>query len=114
MGENQNYVARNVLTSIDSSTQTTPSYWVNSKTGVNYPLAVRIPPYRFERISDVLNLPVSNNDGTPIKLTNLTQYKIGETANVINHYNILPTYDIFLNVQNRDLSTLEDEYSTVQ
>ncbi len=105
MGINQDFVARNILTSLDSSTQTTPSYWVNSKTGVNYPLAVRVPPYRFESVSDVLNLPVSNSDGTPIKLTNLTQYKIGKTANVINHYNILPTYDIFLNVQNRDLGS---------
>lgn len=105
MGVNQDFVARNVLTSLDSSTQTTPSYWVNSKTGVNYPLAVRIPPYRFEKVADVLNLPVSNSDGTPIKLTNLSQHKIDKTANVINHYNILPTYDIFLNVQDRDLGS---------
>ena len=113
MGINQDYVARNILTSLDSSTQTTPSYWVNSKTGVNYSLAVRVPPYRFEQVSDVLNLPMSNNDGTPIKLTNLTQYKIGKTTNVISHYNILPTYDIFLNIQDRDLGSTYNEINSI-
>ena len=113
MGVNQDYVARNILTSLDSSTQTTPSYWVNSKTGVNYSLAVRVPPYRFEQVSDVLNLPMSNNDGTPIKLTNLTQYKIGKTTNVISHYNILPTYDIFLNIQDRDLGSTYNSVNSI-
>ncbi len=113
MGVNQDYVARNILTSLDSSTQTTPSYWVNNKTGVNYSLAVRVPPYRFENVSDVLNLPVSNNDGTPIKLTNLSQYQIGKTTNVISHYNILPTYDIFLNVQDRDLGSTYNAINSI-
>lgn len=93
------------MTSLDSSTQTTPSYWVNPKTGVNYSLAVKVPKFRFNTISDVLNLPISNNNGTPIKLTNLTDHKIGKTTNVISHYNILPTYDIFLNIQDRDLGS---------
>lgn len=105
MGVTQNTVAGNILTSLDSSTQTTPSYWVNSKTGVNYSLAVRVPPYRFNTVSDVLNLPISNNNGTPVKLTNLSEYQIGKTTNVISHYNILPTYDIFLNLQDRDLGS---------
>lgn len=113
MGVNQDYVARNILTSLDSSTQTTPSYWVNSKTGVNYSLAVRVPPYRFEQVSDVLNLPISNNDGTPVKLTNLTQYKMDKTINVITHYNILPTYDIFLNIQDRDLGSTYNAINSI-
>jgi len=105
MGVNQDWVARNILTSLDSSTQTTPSYWVNPKTGVNYSLAVKVPNYRFKTVSDVLNLPVSNSNGIPVKLANLSDHKIGKTTNVISHYNILPTYDIFLNIQDRDLGS---------
>ena len=113
MGANQDLVARNILTSLDSSTQTTPSYWVNPKTGVNYSLAVKVPSYRYNSISDVLNLPVSNNSGTAIKLSNVSSHKIGRTTNVITHYNILPTYDIFLNIQDRDLGSTYNEVNKV-
>lgn len=105
MGTTQEQTAKNVLVALDSSTQTTPSYWVNPKNGVNYPLTVRVPVRSFKTVSDVLEVPVSNNSDGLVKLNNVTAFKTGKTVNVVNHYNIAPSFDIFINIQDRDLGS---------
>lgn len=106
MGYSQDNIARDILTSLDSSTQTTPSYWVNTKTGVNYTLALRVPPYRFTNFQDVMNIPIGNVNNAPVKFGNVANISNTRTVNVVNHYNILPTYDIFLNIEDNDLGSV--------
>lgn len=113
MGQSEDDVIRNILTSLDSSTQTTPSFWVDTVSGVNYTLAVRVPPYRFSNFYDITNLPVNNINGVSEKLVNTGILKRSVTANVINHYNIQPVYDIFINVENSNLYSVNKKVQKV-
>src|SRR5207245_305862 len=48
VGLTQRDVAQNLLVSLSSSFQTSPTFWVNPKNGVNYSLAVMSPQYRVQ------------------------------------------------------------------
>lgn len=53
LGLSQQDVSASVLTSLSSSFQTSPSFWVNPKNGVNYTVAVQTPLYRTRTVDDV-------------------------------------------------------------
>jgi len=113
MGQSEDDIIKNILTSLDSSTQTTPSFWVDPVSGVSYTLAVRVPPYRLSNFYDITNLPVNNINGVSEKLVNTGILKKSVTANVINHYNIQPVYDIFLNIEDSNLYSVNKKVQKV-
>ncbi len=104
VGLTQRDVANNVLISLASSGQAAPSYWLDPKNGVSYLVAVQTPQYQVGSLADINNTPLSS-PGHPqtILLSNLARMERGTAAQVINHYNVQPVFDIYANVQGRDL-----------
>ena len=58
-GLTQRDVANNVLTSLSSSGQASPNYWLSPKTGVNYLVAVQTPTNQMDSLEAVGNTPIS-------------------------------------------------------
>ena len=46
-------------------------------------------------------------------LSNVAQYKRGTTAAVVNHYNVQPVYDVYANVQDRDLGSFSKDVAKI-
>ena len=104
LGLTQRDVASSLLTSLSSSFQTSPSYWMNPKNGVNYLVAVQTPTYKINSIDDVANLPITTNKlNKPELLSNLAKIGRSTTSALISHSGIQPVFDIYLNTQDRDL-----------
>ncbi len=102
----QQTVASSLLISLSSSGQTAPSYWLDPANGVNYTVAIQTPQYKMSSVGDLFNTPV-NTAGTPTELLgNVATMGRGVAAQVINHYNVQQTYDVYANVSNRDLGGL--------
>jgi CzcA family heavy metal efflux pump len=112
-GLTQRDVANDVLTSLSSSGQTAPNYWLNPKTGVNYVVAVQTPPEKIASLADVQNTPITGNTPTPQLLSNLTTVKRGKSVAVVNHYNVQPLFDIYANTQGRDLGGVAQEIDQI-
>jgi CzcA family heavy metal efflux pump len=108
-GLTQRDIANDVLTSLSSSGQTAPNYWLNPKTGVNYVVAVQTPPEKIGSLADVQNTPITGNTPTPQLLSNLTTVRRGKSVAVVNHYNVQPLFDIYANTQGRDLGGVAQE-----
>jgi multidrug efflux pump subunit AcrB len=107
LGLTQRDVANGVLVSLSSSLQTTPIWWINPQNGVDYPVVVQTPEYRVDSTSTLMQTPFRPASGTTSQiLSNVAQYQRGTTAAVVNHYNVQPLYDIFANVQDRDLGSV--------
>jgi multidrug efflux pump subunit AcrB len=52
----------------------------------------------------ILNTPIHSSNGKSTQmLSNLAQATRGVTDQVVNHYNVQPLYDVYANVQDRDL-----------
>src|SRR5436305_3780293 len=63
VGLTERDVASNLLVSLSSSAQTTPTFWLNPANGVTYPLAIMTPQYKMDSLQALLNTPVSGGAG---------------------------------------------------
>ncbi|MCA3776378.1 MAG: efflux RND transporter permease subunit [Burkholderia sp.] len=109
-------VAQNMLISLSGSSQTTPSFWINPRTGVQYPLQIQTPQYNISSVDDLLGTPISasGRTGMPLQLLgNLVQMRSVASPAVITHYNIRPAIDVYVSVEGRDLGAVAGEIDRI-
>jgi multidrug efflux pump subunit AcrB len=104
-GFSQRDVANSVLISLSSSGQTAPNQWVNPTNGVNYQVSVQTPQSKVDSMDALGHTPITTGNGGSIQLLNNL---VGEmhrslTTSLVNHYNVQPVFDVFANVDQRDL-----------
>ena len=102
-GFTQLNVASNLLVSLSGSFQTTPSFWLDPKTGVTYSVVAQTPQYAAASLSDLEHtIPIVQGRATEI-LGDVGSPHRGAGMAVVSHYNIQRAVDIFGSVQDRDL-----------
>ncbi|MCL9848028.1 efflux RND transporter permease subunit (plasmid) [Ralstonia solanacearum P673] len=108
-------VAQNLLVSLSSSFQTSPTFWLNPVNGVVYQVAVQSPQYRVDSLDALLRTPVAGagggatQPGGPQLLGNLVQVRPAVQPQVVSHYDITPVVDVYAAVQGRDLGAVAKE-----
>jgi multidrug efflux pump subunit AcrB len=107
LGLTQKDVANSLLISLSSSTQIAPNFWIDPKNSVDYPVSVMTPQYRVDSTAELLRTPIhaSGRTGSQL-LTNVGGLERDTTASVVNHWNVQPLYDVYANVQDRDLGAV--------
>ncbi|XXX38409.1 efflux RND transporter permease subunit [Sorangium sp. So ce117] len=105
LGLSQRDVASDVLVSLSSSGQTSPTYWLD-KRGVQYLVAVQTPQYAMGSIDDVNATPLSTGDGRPQLLSNVASMSRATGPANITHYNVARTFDVQANVDGTDLGSV--------
>ncbi|MGK3991002.1 efflux RND transporter permease subunit [Sorangium sp. So ce136] len=105
MGLTQRDVASDVLVSLSSSGQTSPTYWLD-KRGVQYLVAVQTPQHAIGSFDDVNATPLSTGDGRPQLLSNVASLSRGTGPANITHYNVARTFDVQANVDGTDLGSV--------
>jgi multidrug efflux pump subunit AcrB len=113
LGLKQQDVANDTLMSLSSSGQVSPNWWVNPANNVDYLVAVQTPAYKVDSQEALMNMPVHTPGGSTQMLSNLAQMERGHTASVVNHYNVQPVYDVYANVQDRDLGSFSKDVAKV-
>ncbi len=100
-------VTNSLLVALSGSFQTTPSYFLNWKNGVQYEMISQTPQYRVRSLQDVGNIPISSPTMIhPEILSNVASITRGSEMEVLSHYNIRRVVDIFGAVQDRDLGAV--------
>ncbi len=104
-GLTQRDVANSLLISLSSSGQTAPNQWLNPVNGVSYSIAVQTPQFKIDSLDSLKHTPVTSpGGGNPQLLDNLlTGVKRSTTSSLVSHYNVQPVFDVFANVDQRDL-----------
>jgi len=114
VGFTQRDVANNLLISLSGSFQTSPTFWLDPKNGVSYPIATQTPQYRVDSMQDLENIPVTGPSGARSGiLASLASIHRGAGLGVVSHYDIQPVIDIFGSVQGRDLGSVSREIDKV-
>ncbi|HUE01723.1 MAG TPA: efflux RND transporter permease subunit [Bryobacteraceae bacterium] len=104
VGLTQQAVAQNLLISLSSSFQTSPTFWLNPQNQISYNLAVQTPQYRVDSIQALLDTPIhAPAAAEPQILGNLATFDHMSQGAVISHYNVQPLVDVYASVQGRDL-----------
>ncbi len=104
IGLTQQDVAQSTLISLSGTLQSAPNEWLDPKNGVNYQVVVQTPIYRVDTIPALARTPVTSAAGNASQLLgNLATFQRQATPIVLDHYNIQPVYDIYADVDLRDL-----------
>ena len=105
-GLTQRDVSNSMLISLSGSGQTAPNQWLNPVNGVNYSVAVQTPQTSLDSLDAIGRTPIAavGGGGTPQFLDNLvSSTKRTLTAQMLNHYNVQPVFDVYANTDRRDL-----------
>jgi multidrug efflux pump subunit AcrB len=113
-GYTQRDVANNLLISLSGSGQTSPTFWLNPRTGVSYAVATMTPQYRMDSLQDLRSIPITGGGSdTPQMLEGLATVTRGAGMAVVSHYNVQPVIDIFGSVQGRDLGGVAKDIAPI-
>ena len=104
VGLSEKDAATAMLTTLAGSSQTSPTYWLNPKTGVSYPVSVQTPQRDIDTMGGLQNMPISSGSGVASQLLGgLATTERIPTSAVVSHYNVRPIVDIYATPQGRDL-----------
>ncbi|MBS1874489.1 MAG: efflux RND transporter permease subunit [Acidobacteria bacterium] len=146
VGLMQRDVTNSLMISLSSSSQLSPTQWLDWTTGISYSVSIQTPQYRINSLEALMRTPVGvptgginattstslagasnanasftgaapaqnsaayGNPGTlaggPQILANLATTRRGEAPAVINHYNVQPVFDVYCNIDRRDLGSV--------
>ncbi len=135
LGLTQRDVTNNMLISLSGSGTVAPNFWINWTNGVNYNVGVQTPQYRLTSMDALLRTPISMSSGggnapagaldsqaygnpgamagTTQLLSNLVTVRRDYTPVIVNHYNVWPVFDIYANVDRRDLGGVGSEVKKI-
>jgi multidrug efflux pump subunit AcrB len=108
-------IAQNLLVSLSGSFQTSPTFWLDPRTGVSYSIAIQTPEYREDSLQDLMTTPVTGTNATapPSLIASLVSFERGTGMAVVSHYNVAPMVDIFGSVDGRDLGAVSRDISRI-
>ncbi len=103
-GYTERDVGSSVLNILSGSTQLNPQFYLNPKNGVTYSIVAQTPQYDIQTLNDLRNIPITASAarGSEI-LADVATLNRSTELEVVTHYNIRRTLDIYGNVQDRDL-----------
>ncbi|MDB6113887.1 MAG: cation/multidrug efflux pump, partial [Lacunisphaera sp.] len=116
LGLTERDIAGSVLLNLSGSSQVQPSFWLDSRIGVQYPLNVRVPEYRMTSLPDLGSMPVSAGlagTGNEQLLANVASFTRTYSQPIYSHYNLMPVVDVFGSVSNRDLGGVLQEIQPI-
>lgn len=126
MGLTQGDVANSFLSATSGSFQTAPEFWLDPRNGVSYDIAVQSPQYSLDSLEALKNIPVTGSGSTLPQTTdagmggkavqilgNLVSIKPGAEMGVVDHYNIAPVMDVYGNVVNTDLASVDKKIERI-
>ena len=115
LGLTERDVTNSMVTSLAGSSQVAPTFWLNPKNGVSYPIVAQVPEYRVNAMSDLEGLPITAPGAakTAQILGGLSTISRDSAAAVVSHYDIQPVLDIYASPQGRDLGAVTADINKV-
>jgi len=132
-------VAQSFLVAASGSFQTSPTFYLDPRNGVEYDIVAQSPQYSLDTLQDLRNIPLTSGSGggslpmntgspgagspasglgpvggQPIQiLGNVASVVPGEEMGMVSHYNISPVIDIYGNVEGTDLASVSRRISRI-
>ncbi|HEY6868125.1 MAG TPA: efflux RND transporter permease subunit [Novosphingobium sp.] len=114
LGITENDVTRSLSINLAGSFQVAPSFWLNPRNGVSYPIVIQAPQYRTGSLPDLNNLPVTGSKPTDYQLLGgLGTMHREPSPGVISHYAVQPAFDVYATTQGRDLGAVATDIQSI-
>jgi multidrug efflux pump subunit AcrB len=106
VGLEERDVTNSLVVNLAGSSQVAPTYWLDPKNGVSYPIVMQTPQYQIDSLTSLNSLPITGTNGSSQVLgavANLT--RVPQSA-VVSQFNIMPMIQIYATTQGRDLGAV--------
>ena len=114
IGLTQQDVSQSMLVSLSGTGQTAPNQWLNPATGVNYQIVTQTPNYRINSLQTLAQTPITTPQGNATQLLgNLATFRRDQSPIIVDHYNIQPVFDVYADVDQRDLGGVASEIQKI-
>ena len=115
VGYSQRDVAQDILVGLSGSFQTTPSFFLDPRTHVNYNVVVETPQYDVQNLQQLQSFPVALNGSShePQLLGNLATFTRGVEQGTVSHYDGRPVIDIYATVEGTDLASVSKQIDAI-
>jgi multidrug efflux pump subunit AcrB len=90
-----------------------PTYWLNEKNGVTYPMALQTPQYQIDTLPALQNLPVNASGAPTTVLGGIASIHRTHSDAVVSQYNIAPMVEIYATTQGRDLGAVSSDIQKI-
>jgi multidrug efflux pump subunit AcrB len=120
LGITQQNVASNMLVSLSGSFQTSPSFWIDPKSGTQYNVVSQTPQFDLTSLNDLGNTPLSQGGGSSAGAAGMSQILSsvaamhrGTAPATVSHYNAQTAFDIYGAVQGIDLGFVASRVNAI-
>src|SRR5579884_3252516 len=104
MGLSPADVINQAVASMNSSISINRNFWVDTKTGNQYFVAVQYPEFPSMNINDLLNVEArGTHQQQPVKLSSVASFERRQGAVEISHDSLIPVFNVQMNLENRDI-----------
>jgi multidrug efflux pump subunit AcrB len=106
-------VTNSLVVNLASSLQVAPTYWLNVKNGVTYPIALQTPQYQVDTLPALQNLPINATGAPTTVLGGIANIHRSHADAVVSQYNIAPMVEIYATTQGRDLGAVSSDIQKI-
>ncbi len=112
VGLTEKDVASSMQNTLAGSIQTAPTFWLNPKNGVSYPIVVQSPQYWVDSMHSLDTLPL-NASGDLQLVGGLASVSRERSNAVVSHYNVQPVVEIYATTEGRDLGAVAQDIDAI-
>jgi len=108
LGYTQQDIGNTLMVSLAGAFQTTPNFWVDPTNNMSYQITTQTPQYGIDTIQELMNTPITNmTQSSPPQILGAmaTMTRTG-VPQVVSHYNVQPSIDIYAGVDGTDLGSV--------
>jgi multidrug efflux pump subunit AcrB len=134
LGLTQLNVASNMLVSLSGSFQTSPSFWIDPKSGTQYQVVAQTPQSRLDTLNDLQTTPITGSNSSsassssaalqaaassPLSgansqlLANVATVRRDVAPAVVSHYDAQTVFDIYGSADGADLGFIASEVNKI-
>ena len=116
VGITERDINSSLTVNLAGSSQIAPTYWLNTATGVEYPIVMQTPQYSLDSLNALQNLPVTASGGGSAGgqiLGGLASFDRTHSSTVFTESDIRPVVEIFATTQDRDLGAVAADIQKV-
>jgi multidrug efflux pump subunit AcrB len=106
-------VTNSVVVNLAGSTQVAPTYWLNEKNGVTYPIALQTPQYQIDTLPALQNLPINATGAPTTVLGGIADIRRSHSNAVVSQYDISSMVQIYATTQGRDLGAVSSDIQKI-
>src|SRR5208283_5988009 len=112
VGLNQKDVANAMQNTLAGSFQTAPTFWLNLKNGVSYPIVVQAPQYWVDTMPSLVNMPLTSSGEFQL-VGGVASISRARMDAVVSHYDVQPVVEIYATNHARDLGAVARDIDAI-